>query len=451
MHHQSFIIHGGKPLFGSVRLGGAKNASFKLMIASLLAKGETRLLNFSHIKDVEITREILEELGASTRNAGERTVFISTQGLHSHVIPEKYGKLSRASILFLGPLLARFCKAVVPFPGGDQIGARPIDRHLDGLIALGAKIHRTASTIEAECDGRLHGTTYTFEKSTHTGTETMIMAAVLAEGKTVLNNVALEPEIDDLIEFLNNMGAKIQRHANRVIEVEGVKELTPTIHRIMPDRNEAVSYACAAIATHGDIIVENARHQHLKAFLDKLDEMGAGYEVGTYGIRFFAKNGLKAVDVVTAPHPGFMTDWQPLWAVLLTQTQGKSVIHETVSENRFQYVPLLQNMGAEIRLFNPEVKKLEDVYEFDVSHGPPEGYRAAEITGVSPLKAGEFTVPDLRAGATLVLAGLVARGTTTLHNIEQIDRGYEELDSRLRGMGAEIVRSTEIEEKEKTE
>ena len=437
---ESFVIQGGKPLYGSVRLGGAKNASFKLMIASLLSSGESRLLNFSHIKDVEITKHILKSLGAEVRSAGERTTFISSEKLTSFEIPEHYGVMSRASTMFLGPLLSRMGKAIVPYPGGDAIGKRPIERHLFGLEQLGVVIEQTDTHIIATAPNGLHGGEYTFEKNTHTGTETVMMAAVLAKGTTVLHNVGLEPEIDDLIEFLNNMGAKIKRRTNRVIEVEGVDSLQPTIHKVMPDRNEAVSYACAAIATGGDIIVENAREQDLSAFLEKLDEMGAGFEIGKYGIRFFRKGTLRAVDVETQPHPGFMTDWQPLWAVLLTQAEGKSVIHETVSESRFQYVPDLKKMGAEVRLFQPEIVHPEKTYNFNLHEKSLHHPHALEITGKTALHGGEFDIVDLRAGATLTLAGLVANGQTILHNVEYIDRGYELLDARLREMGAHITR-----------
>lgn len=437
----SFIIKGGKGLYGSVRLGGAKNASFKLMIASLLTNGESRLLNFSHIRDVEITRQMIEDVGATVRNVGERTLLISAKGMSSDTIPEKYGSLSRASTMFIGPLLSRFGHAVVPLPGGDAIGKRPIDRHLLGLQALGAKIKIHGNTLEAWVEGRMKGTRYRFEKVTHTGTESMVIAASVADGKTILENAGLEPEIDDLIEFLVAMGARIQRKPNRVIEIDGVRELHSAIHKIMPDRNEAVSYACAAIATHGDIIVENAKQEHLHAFLQKLDEIGAGYEIGTYGIRFFGKGTLRATDVETAPHPGFMTDWQPLWAVLLTQVEGKSVIHETVSENRFQYVPDLVKMGAKMRLYSPKVKDAADFYQFPYNGHAHDTFHAVEVEGKTSLKAGTFDVPDIRAGATLVLAALIAPGMTTLHTIDHIDRGYEQFDSRLRSLGAEIVRA----------
>lgn len=437
---QSFVIQGGKPLHGSVRLGGAKNASFKLMIASLLCPDESQLLNFSHIKDVEITKHIIKELGAEVTSAGERTTFISSAQLSSFEIPERFGALSRASTMFLGPLLARFGKAVVPYPGGDAIGRRPIERHLFGLERLGVQIQQTDTHIIATAPNGLHGGEYTFEKNTHTGTETVIMAAVTANGKTVLRNVALEPEVDDLIEFLNNMGARIRRTGHRVIEIEGVSTLHSTIHKVMPDRNEAVSYACAAIATKGDIIVENARAQDLSAFLEKVEEAGGGYETGSYGIRFYYKGPLVATDVVTKPHPGFMTDWQPLWAVALTQAQGKSTIHETVSESRFQYVPDLQKMGATIELFQPTVADPETEYNFNIEPEVLRQYHAIAISGASELKGGQFAIADLRAGATLTLAGLVAKGQTVLHNVEYIDRGYERLDERLREMGAHITR-----------
>jgi UDP-N-acetylglucosamine 1-carboxyvinyltransferase len=285
------------------------------------------------------------------------------------------------------------------------------------------------------------GTNYRFTKNSHTGTEALIMAAVLASGKTVLENAALEPEIDDLIEMLTTMGARIRRRYHRVIEIEGVPSLHGTIHRVMPDRNEAVSYAVAALATKGDIIVENAKREHLEAFLEKLEETGGGYEIGRYGIRFYYRGPLRATDVVTEPHPGFMTDWQPLWAVVLTQSVGTSIIHETVFPTRFQYLKDLQTMGAKASLFNPEVKYFDKTYNFNRHDDHPSFYHAAKITGLTPLKAGNFTVKDLRMGATLVLAAIAAKGTTTLHGTEHIDRGYEDLPGRLNSLGASIVRN----------
>ena len=434
-----YIIDGGIPLYGSVRLGEAKTASFKLMIASLLAAGETRLLNFSHINDVYLTRDIITSLGGRVRSAGERTWFIDSSCLRSFTIDRKFGADSRASSLFVGPLLHRFHKAVFPLPGGDKLGNRPLDRHFAGLQALGAVVKFQGSMCEISSP-QLRGAAYTFAKPSHTGTETLIMAAVLAAGKTVIHNAALEPEIDDLIAFLNQMGAKIKRTRHRTIAIIGVPKLQPTIYRIMPDRNEAVSYACAAIATKGDIVVENARTHHLEAFLDKLEAVGGGYDTGNFGIRFYYRQPLQATDVITGPHPGFMTDWQPLWAVLMTQAEGQSVVHEAVHPNRFQYVDGLIRMGARIDKFNPSVPDLAKTYHFNPADDHPEYHHAIRITGPTPLKAGNMDVPDLRAGATFVLAALVASGRTTLNHIEHIERGYENLETRLQAIGAKINR-----------
>ncbi len=430
------IITGGAPLKGSVRLGGAKNASFKIMIASLLVKGESKILNFSRIADVKLTQDILKDLGCKIRVAGDRTLFIDTSNLSKHRIANKFGKQSRASTMFIGPLLTRFCKAQVPLPGGDKIGLRPLERHFEGLKALGAKVQLKKDSVLVTCKG-LKGTTFTFDKKTHTGTESMIMAAVLAKGKTVLENAALEPEVDDMIIFLNKMGAQIKRIKDQII-IQGVKKLKPTIHQLMPDRNEAVTYACAAIATRGDIILENANPKHLKAFLDKLKQINAGFEVDKYGIRFFYKKPLKATDMTTQPHPGFMTDWQPLWTTLMTQAKGKSLVHEAVFTSRFQFVKDLNSMGASIKLFRPKVKNPEKFYNFNLADDKGSHLHAAHIKGPTQLKAGSFKVTDIRAGATLVLAALIAQGKSTLSNIHHIKRGYEDLSDRLSLLGAQI-------------
>ncbi len=436
----TYKVEGGNALHGLVRLGGAKNVSYKLMIAALLGTRESRILNFSQISDVNLVTEVINSLGATAYSAGERTLFVDPTQLHSHEVPSQYGSGSRASTMFLAPLLARFGKAVVPFPGGDRIGKRPIDRHLESLESLGARFVVENDTIQAYTDG-LVGTTYRFSKNTHTGTETALMAAVLAKGTTILENAAEEPEVDDLISFLNDMGAHIRRRANKVIEIEGVPQLGGAIHRIMPDQNEAVSYAVAAIVTKGDIIVENARQEHLQAFLDKLDEAGGGFEVGDYGIRFYSKGPLRAVDVVTQPHPGFKTDWQPVWSVLLTQAQGTSEIHEAVYLQRFQYAEALKQMGAPIELYNPEVQDPEKFYNFDLEHDTPDNMHALRITGPVALKPTEFTVPDLRAGATILIAGLIADGVSLIHDTEShVERGYEEITERLNSMGANIAK-----------
>ncbi len=434
-----FRVTGGTPLYGTVRIGGAKNASYKLMIASLLADDESRLLNFSQISDVHLVAKIIKYLGAKVTQAGERAIFINPNTLSSYKIDKAHGEQGRFSTMFIPALLHRFGQAEVPAPGGDKIGKRPLNRHFEGLKALGATIVLKDGMYLAQTKG-LVGTTYRFKKNSHTGTETLIMAGVKAKGTTILENAAQEPEIDDLISYLNNMGAKISREANRVIKIIGVEKLTGTIHKLIPDRNEAVSYACAAIVTKGDVIIQNARPEHLRAFLEVLDRIGGSYEIGNYGIRFYYKNKLKATNITTHIEPGFMTDWQPLMATLLTQCEGTSILHETIMANRFQYVDELIQMGAKIEKFNPKIDNPQEVYNFNLENDQPEFKHAIKITGKTPLTAGEFTVKDLRHGATLILAALVAQGTTIIKDIKHIDRGYEALDSRLRSMGAKIIR-----------
>ncbi len=436
----TFTIVGGTPLLGCVRVGGAKNASYKLMIAALLADTESRLLNLPAISDVALVKKIIGQLGADIHEAGEQTLYIVPKHLQNSTIDPNHGEASRASTLFLGPLLARCGRAAVPLPGGDKIGKRPLERHLDGLRAMGVTLTQENGMLVAQTGG-LVGTTYRFNKNTHTGTETLIMAAVLAKGTTVLENAALEPEIDDLIRFLTAMGAKIRRRAFRIIEIEGVESLHGAIHRVMPDRNEVVSYACAAIASKGDIVVENAKREDLVAFLEKLDEVGGGYEVGDYGIRFYYKQPLRAADIETEIYPGFMTDWQPLWATLVCHATGESIIHETVMQNRFQYVPTLREMGAKIENIDPEVKHPEERYNFELQDANETDVHAIKIYGPTIFHGGEFVVHDLRAGATTMLAAISGTGTTVLHNIEQVERGYQKIEEKLRSLGANITRS----------
>jgi UDP-N-acetylglucosamine 1-carboxyvinyltransferase len=437
----TYLISGGTPLYGSVRVGGAKNASYKLMIAALLADTPSRLLNFSHISDVGLVASLINGLGAKAATVGERCYTVDPAGLLKSDISNEYGEASRASTMFIPPLLAKLGRAVVPFPGGDKIGKRPLERHFQGLEALGAQVKVENEQIVVTTEG-LKGAHYRFAKNTHTGTETLIMAAVKAKGQTVLENAAEETEVDDLINYLNLMGAKIRRTEARTIVIDGVDHLHGAIFKIMPDHNQVVSFACAALATKGDVIVENARKDDLEIFLKKLDEINAGYEVGNYGIRFFYKGQLKATEVTTEVHPGFKTDWQPLWVTMMTQAEGISVLHETVQQNRFQYVPALQEMGAKIELFNPSVQDPENVYNFNWNDRNEADFHAARIFGPMALKAGEFTVKDLRHGATLMIAGMVASGQTRLHDpTGHIDRGYEELDQQLRSMGANIVSS----------
>ncbi|PIS09150.1 UDP-N-acetylglucosamine 1-carboxyvinyltransferase [Candidatus Beckwithbacteria bacterium CG10_big_fil_rev_8_21_14_0_10_34_10] len=432
------VIEGGNPLMGAVRLGGAKNAGFKLMIAASLGEGESRILNLSYISDVENTQAILKKIGVKVKKCGERTVFIEANGLKMSQLPKLEGKKTRAATLFAAMLLARSGKAIIPLPGGCVLGTRPVNRHLEALKSLGAKVSYQGENIHIT-GKNLKGTTFRFDKKTHTGTEAMIIVAAKAKGRTVIENAGQEPEIDDLIEFLNKMGGEIKRGPGEEIIINGVKKLGGAIHQVMPDRNEAISYAVAALATKGDIVLENAKKSHLKAFLEKLDEIGAKFETNKFGMRFWYEKQLKATNIETQPAPGFMTDWQPLWTILMTQAKGISQVIERVHNNRFQYCHELEKMGAKIKLFNPEVRNLKKYYEFD-NPETDKNLHAAKITGPTPLKGANLKVTDLRAGATLVMAALIAKGKSTLENISHIDRGYEKLDEKLRQLGANIKR-----------
>lgn len=434
-----FIITGHQHLYGSVRVGGAKNASYKLMIAAGLGDTPSRLLNFSHILDVELVASIIKGVGGRAETVGERTYMIDGSGINVDTVSTDLAHTSRSTPLFIPVLLHRCGRAVVPHPGGDKIGRRPLDRHFDGLKALGATIELGEQIVVTAKE--LIGTTYTFEKNTHTGTELLLMAAVCAKGTTILENAAEESEIDDLIMFLNSMGGRIERVTPRTLKIEGVEKLHGAIHKIMPDQNQVVSFACAALATGGDVIVENARPDDLESFLHALDQIGAGYEIGSYGIRFYVKQPLRATNIETAIHPGFKTDWQPLWTIMMTQATGTSIVHETVYEDRFGYTSSLNQMGATIELFSPEVNDPNTLYNFDVTPETLAKPHAIKIPGPTALQGGTFHVKDLREGATLMIAGLVASGQTVLEDPgNQIDRGYERLDEQLRSLGATIAR-----------
>lgn len=435
-----FLIEGGHPLKGKVRLGGAKNASFKLMIASLLLeKGEVRLSGLPQIGDVDNATCIIKKLGGKIQKKGKDSLLINPTKVFSFKVPLELAQATRAPIIFAGPLLVRFGKAFLPFPGGDRVGRRPLGRHCKALRKLGVKIKICDNHFEAY-GKQLKGTTISFKKNTHTGTEVLIMAAVRALGRTVIKNAACEPEVDDLIRFLNKMGAKIKRRAKRTIVIEGVKKLQGTSFKIMPDRNEAVTFACVALGTKGEVEVENARPSDFEAFLEKVKETGGGYKKCKEGLHFFYKKELKATNVKTAPHPGFMTDWQPLWTTLMTQARGESEVIETIFPNRFSYVHDLKRMGAQISFFNPDVDNKELFYNFNLENDKKEYCHGIKIQGSTKLGGIKARVPNLRAGATLVLGTLIAQGKSEIANINEIDRGYEKLDEKLIKLGAKIRR-----------
>lgn len=438
---QKYIINGGKALKGDFTLSGAKNVALKALAATLLTKDEVVIHNVPRIADIHSMKDIVSSLGVQTEFTDRHTLSVHAHTISSHKVDLDKGARLRTSSMLIGPLLARLGEAIIPNPGGCRLGARPIDRHIEGLKHMGATIEYNPDDgyFYAKAE-KLHGCTFRFEKNTHTGTETLLLAAVLAEGETVLENAALEPEVDDLILLLNSMGAKIKRKDHKKIVIQGVKSLSGATHTIIPDRNEAVTIAIAAYITGGDIDVIGARHDHLVHFFEKLDEAGCRWEKKSNEItRFYANGKLNPTDVTTFPEPGFMTDWQAPWSVLMTQADGVSTVHETVFEDRFSYVKELRKTGAKIEYFNPLVKNPKEFYNFNWEDNKEEYFHAIKITGPTNMHNAVMTISDIRAGATLVLAALGAKGNSTLHRVDLLNRGYEDLDQRLNAIGADIT------------
>ena len=438
---EKFVITGGRPLKGTVTVGGAKNVAMKAVVAGLLTNETLTVANIPLISSVLGTAKIVEPLGVEVKRI-DHTLTISAKNIHKYKVPLELGGLYRTATMVMGPMLARFGKAIVPNPGGCRLGKRPVDWHIQALIQMGAKISYKDGYFYGEANG-LHGATIKFPKNSHTGTETVILAAVLATGTTVIENAAAEPEIDNLILLLKHMGAVIERQG-RTITIHDVKKLGGTKFTIMPDRNEVVTYAIAAIATDGDVVIHGTERENLKSFLTALDQVGGGWEaMDQTTTRFFSQGVLKPTDIVTSFYPGFMTDWQAPWAVLATQAQGASSIHETVFESRFSYVAELRKMGAKIDFFDPEVKDPEKFYNFKWADRIEDYHQGIKIFGPRPLHEAVVEITDLRAGATLVVAALVARGKSVLLGVEHIDRGYEKFDEQLRQLGAKITREKE--------
>ena len=435
-----YIIEGGVPLKGIVKIPGAKNSGFKLMIASLLSDGLSILTNIPYVRDVIAVSSIIEALGAKVEFNGD-TVQISN-GIKNSEVPEELGLKSRASFMYLPVLLHRFKKGKVPLPGGDQIGERPINWFFEALRQMGANVKVEDGSINVEAPKRLSGTRYSLPKNSHTGTEALVLAGCLAGGKTRIENAAQEPEVDDLISFLKKMGAKVQRVEPRVIEIEGVDSLKGASHEVMPDRNEVVTFSCMALGTGGDIRIENVNLDHLTVFFSKLNSANGGLEKGKDTLRVFYKRELSPTFVQTGPYPSFMTDWQSVWCALMTQANGVSVIYETIFENRFGYVPYLEKMGAKIKLFSPPVANPEKFYNFEYTTQAEKSPHAANIFGPTKLQGNNLEVTDIRAGATLVFAALMADGRSEIEGVEHIERGYEDLEGRLEQLGAKIKKIT---------
>lgn len=416
-----FVIRGGNPLVGTIRVSGAKNSALPCMAAAILTEDEVTLENIPQVRDIETERRLLASMGAEVElREGElkdRTT-ISCRTLSDPVARYEIVKTMRASSLVLGPLIARAGVARVAMPGGCAIGGRPIDLHIKGLEKMGAVIEQEHGYLEARAD-RLHGAHIVFDKITVTGTEDLLMAAVLAEGDTLMENCAREPEVVDLAALLNAMGAQVEGAGTATIRVHGVTSLHGARYRINPDRIEAGTFLIAGAITAGDLIVTNCNASHLGAVISKLEEAGARIDVlGPDSIRVRAASQLRAADISTEEYPGFPTDMQAQYMALATQAEGVSLVRENIFENRFMHVQELIRMGANIKV--------------DGS--------TASVRGPARLSAAAVMCSDLRASASLVLAALVADGESILDRVYHMDRGYERIEEKLIGVGAEIQR-----------
>jgi len=413
------VIQGGERLIGEVEVSGSKNASLPIFVASLLNEGENLFHNVPKLRDIQTITKVLKNLGVKVleENGAYR---INASNILNVEAPYELVKTMRASILVLGPLLARMGKARVSLPGGCAIGARPINLHLNGLEAMGAKIDLRKGYVEAKA-GRLKGATISFDTTTVTGTENLMMAATLAKGKTVLQNAAMEPEVVDLASVLQKMGAKIEGAGTGVIEIEGVDSLQGVEHTIIPDRIEAGTLMVAAGLTRGNIKILQCPFHHMESIIHKLRETGMEIHPEGEGVRVVGSRRIKSVDVKTQPYPGFPTDMQAQFMTLMSLSRGLSIITETIFENRFIHVNELQRMGADIRI---------------------QG-NTAIIQGVESLSGAQVMATDLRASASLVVAGLAADGVTEVSRVYHLDRGYEGLDQKLARLGANIKRVKE--------
>jgi UDP-N-acetylglucosamine 1-carboxyvinyltransferase len=415
---EKLLINGGKPLHGEVRISGAKNAVLPIMSASLLAEGPMRLSNIPHLRDVTTTMELLGRMGISLTLDERMNIEIDTGTIDRFFAPYEVVKTMRASILVLGPLLARFGHAVVSLPGGCAIGSRPVNMHLRGLEAMGAKIRVSGGYIHADCK-RLKGTKLVMEGVTVTGTENLMMAACLADGRTVIENAAREPEVVDLADCLNTMGGRVKGAGTDTLIVEGVKSLNGCDYNVLADRIETGTFLVAAAITGGSVRVKRTRPSLLDAVLFKLRQAGAELSVGDDWIGLDMKgNRPRAVNVRTAPHPAFPTDMQAQFTALNAVASGVGTIVETVFENRFMHVQEMRRLGADIQV---------------------EG-NTAFIRGVDRLRGAPVMATDLRASASLIIAGLVAEGETLVDRIYHIDRGYECIEEKLAQLGADIRR-----------
>lgn len=434
----SYIIKGGKRLTGEVNLSGAKNAALKMIIASLLFEKKVILENIPRINDVNELIHLIKLLGVQVEFIDKNIIEIDPTTLDKNKVDLFHASKIRVSFMLFAPLLYKFRKCFLPNPGGCRIGARPIDRIVDGMKKLGISLEYDSQTgyYQAEMKKRPSGS-YRFSKPTHTGTELLIMISVLGNDKVILENCAVEPEIDNLIEFLNEAGAKITKINNK-IEIVGVKKLSLSKpFKILYDRNEAITYICLVLATGGDIKINNINQNHIDAFIKKVNQAGAEVNIDKQSLVFRFKEKLKAVDITTSPHPGFMTDWQPNWAVLMTQAKGKSVIVERVFENRFSYVNELNKLGSKIKFIDQKISHPESFYFFNYKKNIKYN-QAIEIEGPVKLHGGVLNIFDLRAGASLAIAGLIADGESVINGVSILERGYEDFIDKVKKIGGDI-------------
>ncbi len=414
-----FVIEETTELKGKVKIGGAKNSALPIIAASLLTEKQSDFEEVPYLNDVKTMCELLRFLGAKVKKSKENNLLIITPGNNiSGIAPYELVNKMRASFLITGPLLARVGYAKVPLPGGCAIGLRPVDLHLKGFIAMGAEINQGHGYVEAKVNGRLNGAKIYLDFPSVGATENILMASVLADGQTIIENAAIEPEIVDLATYLISMGADIKGAGTDTIKINGVRSLNGINHSVIPDRIEAGTFMTAVAMTGGDILLENVVPDHLKPISAKLREAGMEISEELSTIRVISDGKLKAVDIKTHPYPGFPTDMQAQMTSIMTKADGTSMVVETIFENRFMHIPELNRMGANIRI---------------------EG-RSAVIEGKNKLTGTQVKTTDLRAGAALIIAGLNAEGITEIDDIEHIDRGYVEIDEKLKGLGVNIKR-----------
>lgn len=419
-----FLIRGGSPLNGTIEIGGAKNSALPCLAATLLTGETVTLHNVPYVKDLITQRRLLEDLGATVLTPELRTHKVTANNVETYEAPYELVKTMRASVLALGPLLARFGKAKVSLPGGCAIGTRPIDLHLRAFEKLGATVSLESGDVVATApQGRLVGAEIAFDKVTVTGTENVMMAAALATGRTVIRNAAMEPEVEDLADLMNKMGARIRGAGTDTLEIDGVDQLGSAEHTIIPDRIETGTFIVAAAITNGDLEIKNCRPDHLQAVIEKLREAGVEIEeLNPSTLRVTrSSGGLKSRDVTTEPHPLFPTDMQAQYMALMTQAEGESTIKETIFENRFMHASEMIRMGADISISG----------------------NTAVVRGARALTGAPIIASDLRASASLVLAALCAQGETVIERVYHIDRGYERIVRKLKSVGADIERIKE--------